>query len=98
MLGVRVKRHAILVLVVVAVGVTAAVCLAVEHAEYLRIVARDVTPDLDPETRWRMEFHAAETANFYFLIPLITAFPFMAGGILAGAVIITFLREGRRPS
>jgi len=93
-----VKRHAILILVVVAVGVTLAVCLAIEHAEYLRIVARDVTPDLDSEMRWRMEFHAAETANVYFLIALVTAFPFMAGAILAGAAIITVLRKGNRPS
>ncbi|MEQ1491994.1 MAG: hypothetical protein ABL932_15740 [Terricaulis sp.] len=97
MLSAWVKRHAILVLAVVAVGVTVAVCLALEHAEYLRIVAQDVTPDLDPEMRWRMEFHAAETANFGFLIYLVTAAPFMAGVILIGAAIITLRRKADKP-
>lgn len=97
-MGAWVKRHAILVLVVVAVGVTVAVCLALEHAEYLRMVAQDVTPDMDPEMRWRMEFHAWENANVYFLIALVTAFPFMAGVILVGAAIITARRRANKPS
>lgn len=98
MLGAWVKRHAILALVVVSVGVTVGACLALEHAEYLRIVAETVPPGLDPEMTWRMEFHAWENANVYFLLALITAFPFMAGVILVGAAIITARRRANKPS
>ena len=50
MLGAWIKRHAILVLVVVTVGSPwghRGHLFGLEHAEYLRMVAQDVTTDMD---------------------------------------------------
>lgn len=63
MLGNWIKRRALLVFVVVAVAGTVGICAALAHADYVTIVAQDVTPGMDPEIRWRMEYHAWETAG-----------------------------------
>lgn len=93
MLGSWVKRHAILVLVLLALGITVGVCAVLAYADYLQFVAQDVTPDLDPVMRWRMEFHAWETAHFGFWIYMMMAFPFMAGALLLGTLVILSRRK-----
>ena len=44
-----VKRHPLLVFVVVAVATTVGVCAAAAHSAYLDFVAQDVTPDMDAD-------------------------------------------------
>ncbi len=87
-----VKRHPLLVFVVVAVATTVGVCAAAAHSAYLDFVAQDVTPDMDAEMRGRMEFHAWETAHFGFWLMLIGAFPYLAGVLLVGGLVIVSLR------
>jgi hypothetical protein len=83
-----IKRHAFLVFVTLAVVAALGVCAALAYADYLSFVAQDVTPDLDPDMRWRMEYHAWETAHFGFWMYMVMAFPYLAGVLLLGAVII----------
>lgn len=68
------------------------VCAAAAHSAYLDFVAQDVTPDMDAEMRGRMEFHAWETAHFGFWLMLIGAFPYLAGVLLVGGLVIVSLR------
>ena len=85
-------RHRLLIFVVLAVGATIGICAALERADYLAMVARDVPPDLDPEMRSRMEYHAFESTQMNFFFYLIGSLPYLTAVILVGAVIISSTR------
>jgi hypothetical protein len=86
-----VGRHRLLIFVMLTVAVTLGICAALEHADYLALV-RDIPPDLDPEMRSRMEYHAFESTQMNFFFYLFDALPYLTGVLLVGAVIFHFTR------
>lgn len=87
-----IKRHPLTSYTAFALAVTFVFAWVMSHLHYRAEVA-EIPGDIDPEMRWRLEFHASENATAWFVASLVAASPWLIGALLIGLLVIVTFKQ-----